>query len=95
MSAQLCASLERLAPLGPRFASVTCGAKRHRTTETVRQIQARTNVATAPHLTCAGAPWSEVVAIARHYEMLAAAEAKTEKGADNPIRVLDRVLGRG
>jgi methylenetetrahydrofolate reductase (NADPH) len=67
MSAQLCASLERLAPLGPRFASVTCGAKRHRTTETVRQIQARTNVATAPHLTCAGAPRSELVAMARHY----------------------------
>jgi putative dehydrogenase len=33
-------------------------------------------------------------AIARHYEALAAAEAEANPGPDNPIRVLDRVLGR-
>ena len=33
-------------------------------------------------------------AIARHYEFLAAAEAEANPGADNPIKTLDRVLGR-
>ena len=33
-------------------------------------------------------------AIARHYEALAAAEAETAPGPDNPIKALDRVLGR-
>lgn len=33
-------------------------------------------------------------AIARHYEALAAAEAQTPPGPDNPIKTLDRVLGR-
>lgn len=33
-------------------------------------------------------------AIARHYEALAAAEAETAPGPDNPIKILDRVLGR-
>ncbi len=33
-------------------------------------------------------------AIARHYEALAAAEAETAPGPDNPIKTLDRVLGR-
>ncbi len=34
-------------------------------------------------------------AIARHYERLAAAEADRNPTADNPIKTLDRVLGRG
>ena len=33
-------------------------------------------------------------AIARHYEALAAAEAENAPGPDNPIKILDRVLGR-
>jgi 3-hydroxyisobutyrate dehydrogenase-like beta-hydroxyacid dehydrogenase len=33
-------------------------------------------------------------AIARHYEALAAAEAETSPGPDNPIKTLNRVLGR-
>src|SRR5437762_1822916 len=33
-------------------------------------------------------------AIARHYEFLASAEAETSPGPDNPIKTLDRVLGR-
>jgi len=33
-------------------------------------------------------------AIARHYEALAAAEAATSPAPDNPIKTLDRVLGR-
>jgi 3-hydroxyisobutyrate dehydrogenase-like beta-hydroxyacid dehydrogenase len=34
-------------------------------------------------------------AIARHYAALAAAEAEPAPGPDNPIKTLDRVLGRG
>jgi putative dehydrogenase len=33
-------------------------------------------------------------AIARHYEFLAAAEAEANPGPDNPVKILDRVLGR-
>lgn len=33
-------------------------------------------------------------AIARHYEALAAAEAEAAPGPDNPVKTLDRVLGR-
>jgi L-threonate 2-dehydrogenase len=33
-------------------------------------------------------------AIARHYEFLAAAEAEANPGQDNPVKTLDRVLGR-
>jgi len=33
-------------------------------------------------------------AIARHYEALAAAEAEASPGPDNPVKTLDRVLGR-
>ncbi len=33
-------------------------------------------------------------AIARHYQFLAAAEAEKSAGPDNPIKTLDRVLGR-
>jgi 3-hydroxyisobutyrate dehydrogenase-like beta-hydroxyacid dehydrogenase len=33
-------------------------------------------------------------AIARHYQALAAAEAEAAPGPDNPIEILDRVLGR-
>ena len=40
-------------------------------------------------------PAAEIyAAIARHYEALAAAEAETAPGPDNPIKTLDRVLGR-
>jgi hypothetical protein len=42
-----------------------------------------------------GRPAADIYpAIARHYEFLAAAEAEKNPGPDNPIRTLDRVLGR-
>ena len=52
---QLWNSLERLALVAPRFVSVTCGAAgatQARTESLVAQIQSRTELAVAPHLTC-------------------------------------------
>ena len=70
MQAKLWASIERLAPLKPRFVSVTYGAggtTRERTHETVVRIQNETDLAAAAHLTCVGASRGEVDDVARHY----------------------------
>ena len=66
----LWAAIERLAPLRPRFVSVTYGADgstRSRTHECVSRLLRDTELLVAPHLTCVGAPCEEVVAIARDY----------------------------
>ncbi len=63
-------SLVRLAPLGPRFVSVTYGAgggTRVRTHSIVSRIRAETELEPAAHLTCVGATIAEVDAIARGY----------------------------
>jgi len=63
-------AVERLAPLGPRFVSVTYGAggsTRERTHATVTKLQRETNLQSAAHLTCVGATRSEIDSIARHY----------------------------
>lgn len=68
--ATLWASIQRLAPLGPRFVSVTYGADgstRDRTHRIVQQIQTETELTGAPHLTCIGASREEVLDIARGY----------------------------
>lgn len=68
--ATLWQSVERLAPLGPRFVSVTYGADgstRDRTHRIVQQIQTQTALTGAPHLTCVGASRSEVLDVARSY----------------------------
>jgi methylenetetrahydrofolate reductase (NADPH) len=70
MEATLWASIERLAPLAPRFVSVTYGADgstRERTHNVVTRIQQRTTLTGAPHLTCIGAPRAEILDIARAY----------------------------
>jgi methylenetetrahydrofolate reductase (NADPH) len=70
MERTLWASLERLAPLGPRFVSVTYGADgstRERTHNIVTRIQRETSLTAAPHLTCVGASRDEVLDIARRY----------------------------
>jgi methylenetetrahydrofolate reductase (NADPH) len=70
MAATLWRSLERLAPLGPAFVSVTYGADgstRERTHELVTRIQRETPLTGAPHLTCIGAPREEILDIARGY----------------------------
>ena len=63
-------TLERLAPLAPRFVSVTYGAggsTRERTHETVSAIRTRLGLRPAAHLTCVGASREEVNAVARRY----------------------------
>jgi methylenetetrahydrofolate reductase (NADPH) len=70
MEATLWSSLERLAPLAPRFVSVTYGADgstRERTHNVVERIQKRTTLTGAPHLTCVGAPRAEILDVARDY----------------------------
>jgi len=63
-------TVERLAPLQPRFVSVTYGADgstRDRTHRIVSRINAETRLTGAPHLTCVGATTAEVDAIAKGY----------------------------
>ena len=70
MSETLWQSVETLAPLGPRFASVTYGAggsTRERTHQQVVRIQNETRIPAAAHLTCVEATREEVDEVARHY----------------------------
>ncbi|NDE01653.1 MAG: methylenetetrahydrofolate reductase [Gammaproteobacteria bacterium] len=70
MDSTLWQSVQRLAPLGPAFISVTYGADgstRDRTHSLVKRIQQQTSLNGAPHLTCVGASRSEVLEIARRY----------------------------
>ena len=70
MEATLWRSVERLAPLAPRFVSVTYGADgstRTRTHRLVTRIQQETSLIGAPHLTCVGASRGEILDIAREY----------------------------
>lgn len=71
MEARFWESLHRLAPLQPRFVSVTYGAggsTRERTLRMVRQITSETGVDAAAHLTCVGASRAEVDAVVRGYQ---------------------------
>ena len=70
MADTLWASIEHLAPLAPRFVSVTYGADgstRERTHSTVSRIRSETDLTAAPHLTCIGASRGEIDDIAREY----------------------------
>src|SRR2546423_1268529 len=70
MATTLWKSIERLAPLAPRFVSVTYGADgstRERTHSVVTRIQRETTLVGAPHLTCIGASRGEILDIARRY----------------------------
>lgn len=70
MEARLWQAIEKLAPLRPRFVSVTYGADgstRDRTHRIVSRIVAETGLVSAPHLTCVGAEKEEIRAIARTY----------------------------
>lgn len=63
-------TIKRLAPLAPEFASVTYGAggsTRHRTLETVIQLQKETSMPIAAHLTCMGAQRTEIDCLAQGY----------------------------
>ena len=70
METTLWSTIERLAPLGPRFVSVTYGAggaTRDRTHATVTRIERETKLCAAAHLTCVAATRIEVDAVARRY----------------------------
>ena len=70
MEKTLWSSIERLAPLGPHFVSVTYGAggsTRERTHRTVQRILAETALKPAAHLTCVAATREEVDEVVRGY----------------------------
>ncbi len=70
METTLWESVQRLAPLAPRFVSVTYGADgstRDRTHRIVSRIQAETELKGAPHLTCVGASRDEILEVAQGY----------------------------
>ena len=68
MEKTLWSSIQRLAPLAPRFVSVTYGADgstRERTHNVVTRILDETALTPAPHLTCVGAPRDDILSVAR------------------------------
>ncbi|QNE31937.1 methylenetetrahydrofolate reductase [NAD(P)H] [Sphingomonas sp. NBWT7] len=70
MEATLWDSIATLAPLGPRFVSVTYGAggsTRERTHATVARIARETDIPAAAHLTCVEATRAEIDAVANEY----------------------------
>jgi methylenetetrahydrofolate reductase (NADPH) len=70
MEETLWESVQTLAPLGPRFVSVTYGAggtTRERTHATVARIARETDIPAAAHLTCVEATREEIDAVANDY----------------------------
>ena len=70
MEEALWRSITRLAPMAPRFVSVTYGAggsTRERTHNTVRRILAETSLVPAAHLTCVSATREDIDAVADGY----------------------------
>jgi len=70
MAGQLWEAVARLAPLEPKFVSVTYGADgstRSRTHDCVMRMLRETELCVAPHLTCVGASKEEVLGIAQDY----------------------------
>lgn len=66
----LWSAIATLAPVAPRFVSVTYGAggtTRELTRDMVKEIAARTGIPAAAHLTCVGASRDEIAAIADDY----------------------------
>ena len=71
MEERFWASMDKLAPMAPRFVSVTYGAggtTRDRTTRIVSRIEKDTGVNAAAHLTCVGASKEEVGDVIRGYQ---------------------------
>jgi methylenetetrahydrofolate reductase (NADH) len=70
MQKKLWASVEKLAPLGPDFVSVTYGAggsTRERTHETVERLLKETSLPVAAHLTCVAATKEEIDDVLKSY----------------------------
>ncbi|MGE4609917.1 MAG: methylenetetrahydrofolate reductase [NAD(P)H] [Paracoccaceae bacterium] len=72
-SARLWRSVERLAPLGPKYVSVTYGAggtTRERTVSAIKTIQDRARLNVAGHLTLVGASKAETLDVAGAYAQM-------------------------
>jgi methylenetetrahydrofolate reductase (NADPH) len=70
MEQTLWQSVQRLAPLKPRFVSVTYGADgstRARTHNVITRVLKETPLTGAPHLTCVGASQGDILDVAREY----------------------------
>lgn len=70
MELQLWEAIDRLAPLKPRFVSVTYGAggsTRERTHAIVARIATETDIAPAAHLTCVASSRAEIAEVVRGY----------------------------
>lgn len=97
MEETLWRSIQRLAPLTPRFISVTYGADgstRDRTHRIVRRIQDETTLTCAPHLTCVGASREQVLKTARIYwgegiRHIVALRGDPPKDAEKPVPSTD------
>jgi methylenetetrahydrofolate reductase (NADPH) len=93
MEARFWESIGRLAPLGPRFVSVTYGAggsTRERTLRMVSRIEGETGVSAAAHLTCVGASRAEVDAVVEGYRQagisrIVALRGDPPEGAGHPF----------
>lgn len=93
MEQTLWQSIQRLAPLKPKFVSVTygaCSGERDRTHQIVKRIKEDTELTAAPHLTCIDASRDELRSIARDYwnngirEIVALRGDLPEGSADKP-----------
>ncbi len=94
MEETLWASVERLAPLKPKFVSVTYGANsgvRDRTHKVIERIHAETGLQAAPHLTLVDASDDELRQLARQYwqqgvRHIVALRGDVPEGQPNPNR---------
>ncbi|MFW8591632.1 methylenetetrahydrofolate reductase [Glaciecola sp. 2405UD65-10] len=101
MEETLWKSVERLAPLKPKYMSVTYGAnsgERDRTHSVVKRIQGETGVPTAPHLTCVDANEAELRAIAKDYwdsgiKRIVALRGDLPEGMDKPDLYASDLVG--
>lgn len=95
MEGALWRSIERLAPLGPTFMSVTYGAggsTRERTHATVERMVRELDVPPAAHLTCVSASRAEVDAVVESYREAGVRHIVALRG--DPPDVQGGVLGR-
>ena len=86
-------AVQRLAPLGPEFVSVTYGAggsTRDRTLSAIQAIRDHARLSVAGHLTCVGATREEVLETARSYASLGCRRIVALRG--DPIEGADRFV---